>query len=78
MVLHHRHFWRDENTSTSQATLISATQISPLKAELLFRQDGTDVQFFISIDPITDDLLVDMEGVSDAPGVVGIQWGIGY
>ena len=77
-LLHHRHFWRDENTSTSRAILISATQISPLKAELLFRQDGTDVQLFISIDPITHDLLIDMEGVSDTPGVVGMQWGIGY
>ena len=77
-LLHHRHYWRDENTSTRRATLISATQISPLKAELLFRQGGTDVQLFISIDPITDDLLVDMEGVSDTPGVVGMQWGIGY
>ena len=77
-LLHHRHFWRDENTSTSRATLISATQVSPLKAELLFRQDGTDVQLLISIDPITDDLLIDMEGVSDTPGVVGMQWGCGY
>ena len=77
-LLHHRHFWRDENTSTSRATLISATQISPLKAEFLFRQDGTDVQLLISIDPITDDLLIDMEGVSDTPGVVGMQWGCGY
>ena len=77
-LLHHRHFWRDENTSTSRATLISATQVSPLKAELLFRQDGTDVQLLISIDPITDDLLIDMEGVSDTPGVVGLQWGCGY
>ena len=79
-LLHHRHFWREENTSTSshRTTLVSAIRITPLKAELLFRQDGTDVQLFISIDPITDDLLIDMEGVSDPPGVVGMQWGCGY
>ena len=77
-LLHHRHFWRDENTSTSRATLISAKQINHLKAELLFRQNGTDVYLFIEIDPITDDLLIDMEGVSDTPGVVGMQWGCSY
>ena len=26
---------------------------------------------------MTDDLLIDMEGVSDTRGVVGMQWGLG-
>ena len=79
-LLHHRHFWREENTSTSshRTTLVSATRITPLKAELLFRQEETDVHLFILIDSVTGDLLIDMEGLSDTPGVVGMQWGIGY
>ena len=79
-LLRHRHFWRDENisTSTHRTTLVSATRITPLKAELLFRQDETDIYLFIEIDPVTDDLLINMEGVSDTPGIVGMQWGCGY
>ena len=79
-LLRDRHFWRDENisTSTHRTTLVSATRITPLKAELLFRQDETDIYLFIEIDPVTDDLLIDMEGVSDTPGVIGMQWGCSY
>ncbi len=77
-LLRHRYFWRDENISTRRATLISTKQINHLKAELLFRQKGTDVNLTIAIDPMTDDLLIDMEGVSATPGVVGMQWGCGY
>ena len=79
-LLRHRHFWREENisTSTHRTTLVSATRITPLKAELLFRQDETDIYLFIEIDPVTDDLLIDMEGVSDTPGVIGMQWGCSY
>ena len=79
-LLRHRDFWRDENISTSshRTTLVSATRITPLKAELLFRQDETDIYLFIEIDPVTDDLLIDMEGVSGIPGVIGMQWGCGY
>ena len=79
-LLRHRHFWQEENISTSsyRTTLVSATRITPLKAELLFRQDETDIYLFIEIDPVTDDLLIDMEGVSDIPGIVGMQWGCGY
>ena len=77
-LLHHRHFWRDENTSTSRATLVSATQINPFKAELLFSQEGTEVLLTIAIDLESEDLLIDMEGVSATPGVVGMQWGCGY
>ena len=79
-LLRHRHFWREENISTSshRTTLVSATRITPLKADLLFRQDETDIYLFIEIDPVTDDLLINMEGVSDTPGIVGMQWGCGY
>ena len=66
------------NIWTRNATLISARKIDPLTAELLFRQDGTEVRLLIGVDPATDDLLIDIEGMSDTPGVVGMQWGITY
>lgn len=71
-------FWESENISTRRATLVSTTQPSANKAELLYRQADTDVLLAIATDPTTDDLLINMEGVSDTPGVVGMQWGIGY
>ena len=58
--------------------LVSATQLSSNAVELLYRQEGTDILFSIAVDPMTDDLLIDMEGVSDTPGIVVMQWGIGY
>ena len=66
------------NIWTRNATLIPARKIDPLTAELLFRQDGTEVRLLIGVDPATDDLLIDIEGMSDTPGVVGMQWGITY
>ena len=75
-LLNHRHFWNEANISTRKAPLISSRTIDPLNAELVFRLDGTDIRLFIGVDPITNDLLVDLEGVSDTPGVVGMQWGI--
>ena len=77
-LLNHRHHWNDANISTRKAALISARKIDPLTAELLFRQGGTDVRLLIGIDPTTDDLLIDIEGVSDTPGVIGMQWGISF
>ena len=77
-LLYSHKYWEQENISTLRATLVSARQITAHKAELLFRQGGTDIYLFIGVDPMTDDLLIDLEGVSDPPGVVGIQWGIGY
>ena len=77
-LLNHQHYWRDVNISARNAQLISAQKISPHNAELVFRQDGTNVRLLISVDPATDDLLIDVEGVSDTPGVIGMQWGISY
>ena len=77
-LLFHRRFWKRENISTSKAELISARKIDPRKAELLFRQEGTEVRLFIAVDPMTDDLLIDLEGESDTPGVIGMQWGLSY
>ena len=74
-LLNHRHYWNDANISTREAALISARKIDSLKAELLFRQSGTNIRLFIAVDPMTDDLLIDIEGVSDTPGVYGMQWG---
>ena len=77
-LLFNRYFWEAGNISTSWAELISAIQIDPHSTELLFRHEGTDIRLSIAVDPMTDDLLIDMEGVSDTRGVVGMQWGISY
>ena len=76
-LLYNYKYWEQENISTREATFISATQITAHKAELMFRQGGTDIYLFIGVDPTTDDLIIDLEGVSDPPGVVGMQWGLG-
>ena len=76
-LLFNRNFWTGKNVSTDGAQLVSAERINPHKAELLYRHEGTDILLCVAIDPMTDDLLIDMEGVSDTPGVVAIQWGIG-
>ena len=77
-LLFNRYFWDRENVATQRATLVSATQLSADAVELLYRQEGTDVLLAIAVDPMTDDLLIDMEGMSGTPGVVGMQWGLGY
>ena len=77
-LLFNRYWWEAENISTSWAELISTIQIDPHSTELLFRHEGTDIRLSIAVDPMTDDLLIDMEGVSDTRGVVGMQWGISY
>ena len=71
-------YWRDKKVLTRTAMLVSATQLSSNAVELLYSQEGTDILLSIAVDPMTDDLLIDMEGVSDTPGIVGMQWGIGY
>lgn len=71
-------YWRDKKVLTRTAMLVSATQLSINEVELLYRQEGTDVVLSIAVDPMTDDLLIDMEGVSDTPGIVSMQWGMGY
>ena len=75
MTRFNRYWWEGENISTSWTELISATQIDPHSAELLFRHEGTDIRLSIAVDPMTDDLLIDMEGVSNTRGAVGMQWG---
>ena len=80
-LLFNSHFWKGENVSTSGgsgAKLVSATLVTPLKAELLYHQGGTDIRLCLAIDSTTNDLLIDMEGVSDTAGVFAMQWGLGY
>ena len=77
-MLFNRHFWEADNISTSWAEFVSAIQIDSHRAEMLFRHEGKDIRLSIAVDPNTDDLLIDMEGVSETPGVVGMQWGISY
>lgn len=71
-----RYFW--DSSPTRSATLVSTSQVSPNRVELVYGQDGTEIRLNIMIDTVTDDMLIDMEGVSDSGGVVGVQWGIGY
>ena len=77
-LLFNQYFWDRENVATQRAILVSATQLSSNEVQLLYRQEGTDVLIAIAVDPMTDDLLIDMEGMSGTPGVVGMQWGLGY
>ncbi len=75
-MLYHRYFWESENISLQEATLVSATQLSPNEAEFMYRQGDTNIVLTIAVDPMTDDLLIDMEGVSETrAGVIGMQWG---
>lgn len=73
-----RHFWDEGNVSTSEATLRSSSQIDPSQVELVFSNENGEVRLRIAIDSITDDLLIDIEGVSDTPPVIAAQWGCGY
>ncbi len=77
-LLFHQHFWLRENIETRRSTLVSAIQLSPNETELLFRLKNTDILLTIAVDPVSYDLLIDMEGTSDTPGVVGMQWGVSY
>ena len=65
-----------DDRATRWASLVSAKQIDPFKAELLFQHKETEIRLFIAVDPTTDDLLIDVEGESDRHGVVGVHWGI--
>ncbi len=76
-LMFNRHFWESENISTRDAMLVDVVQPSANEVELLFRQGDSDVLLAIAVDPVTDDLLIDLEGVSGTPGVVGLQWGLG-
>lgn len=77
-LMFNRWFWDEKNVETRRATLASANQLSPHHVQLVYRQDGSEVRLSIAIDTATDDMLIDMEGVSDRGGVTAVQWGMGY
>ena len=60
----------------TQATLIEARKVAPLKAEILFRQGQNRIRLLIGVDARSGDLLIEQEGTSDTAGVYGIQWGL--
>ena len=62
---------------THYATTINAQKSGPHNAEILFRDGENEIRVIIAIDPNTNDLLVSGDCVSDTPGVIGMQWGIG-
>ena len=68
---------RNGNIYTRGSTLTEARKITPLKAELLFRQGGNQITLTIEVETHTGDLLISGDGASDTPGVYGIQWGCG-
>ena len=62
---------------TSGATAAEARKLSPLEAEIVFRQGQNEFRLSIAVDESTNDLLIGQEGVSDTAGVYGVQWGSG-
>ncbi len=68
---------KNRNVYTRESILTEARQITPLEAEILFRQGRNEIRLSIAVDPNTGDLLVEQEGISDTAGVYGIQWGCG-
>ena len=69
--------WKHHAVWTLWMPLVSATLIDPFHAEFLFQQEDSEVRLYIRIDRGTGDLLIDLEGESDLPGVVGLHWGVG-
>ena len=67
----------EKRVSTLWTPLVSATLIDPFHAEFLFQQEDSEVRLYIRIDRGTGDLLIDLEGESDLPGVVALHWGVG-
>ena len=67
----------EKRVSTLWTPLVSATLIDPFHAELLFQQEDSEVRLYIRVDRGTGDLLIDLEGESDLPGVVALHWGVG-
>ena len=57
------------------AAMIDTRKISSHKAEILFRQSGSEIRLVIAVDPNTDDLLISGDCMSDTPGVIGMKWG---
>ena len=68
--IHHGPIWARHAT-------IEAGKTGQDSATLLFRQGGSEITITITVDPNTGDLLIEQEGISDTPGVYGIQWGCG-
>lgn len=59
------------------ANQLDIREIEHLKVGLIFSQGQNRIVMFISVDPVSGDLLIEQEGISEARGVYGIQWGCG-
>jgi hypothetical protein len=64
-------FWTD------RTTLTETRKIAPLKVEIVCAHGQNEIRLFIAVDESTNDLLIELEGISDTTGVYGIQWGCG-
>jgi len=76
MLSYHSHSEKYDTIVTHRTPLSSAILVDPFNAEFLFQREDGEVRLYISIDRATDDLLINIEGVSDSFGVVGLQWGL--
>ena len=68
---------RDRPIWTWDAITIEPSKINPHQAEILFRDGQNEIRVVIAVDPRTDDLLISGDCVSENPGAIGMQWGIG-
>lgn len=66
---------RNGNVYTRESTLTEVKKITPLEAEILFRQGGNEITLTIEVEAHTGDLLISGDGTSDTAGVYGFQWG---
>ena len=67
---------RTKNFWARDADTVETRKIDFHTAEIRFRDRGTEIRLIVGIDPITNDLLISGDCVSDTPGVQAIQWGI--
>ncbi len=66
---------RNGNIYIRESTLTEVKKITPLEAEILFRQGGNEITLTIEVEAHTGDLLISGDGASDTTGVYGFQWG---
>ena len=66
---------RNGNIYIRESTLTEVKKITPLEAEILFRQGGNEITLTIEVEAHTGDLLISGDGTSDTTGIYGFQWG---
>ena len=67
---------RNENFWSSRSDTVQTHKINEHIVETRFRKGGNEITLTIAIEPNTEDLLITLDGVAEAPGVHAIQWSI--